>query len=491
MSATPVSITIASSNKVAIANPNQTCLFGTSSSGTVDTPVYIGSVQALTETFGQGPLVDAAASYLTIAGPVYVCRVAEASAGTMGSVTKTAAGAGTGTVADNSSDPTNRFAVQIQIKQTGTIAAGTMRYRYSTDGGNNWSATLVGPSAGGGSASVSLGTTGIAVTLADGAGPTTGFISGDLFEFSTTPPTYDTSGLTDAVTALIQAPDINVRRIHAVGTDGATFHSTLISLVATARAGYKYFRVLEESDNQGSGESVTTWQAGVLTDFTTQSDTTCVIAGWQPMLLSVQQDGINQQRTVPIAWSVGPRIQEIDLGQDPGRAPSIEGPLPQTIVDSSNPILQDGRLYLGLQDMGISYGQSYVGLQGLYSAGAFTRIANPTSVWYWLARCQVIDLVCEVCYKAALAYVITDVSANADGTITEQAAVSIENDMNQAVVAAVVSSSPQRVSPSDSGEYVTVDRSNDIVTTGELIITVSLIPRGFIKTVSLTIGYKI
>jgi hypothetical protein len=141
--------------------------------------------------------------------------------------------------------------------------------------------------------------------------------------------------------------------------------------------------------------------------------------------------------------------------------------------------------------MGFSFGQSYVGLQGLYSAGAFTRIANPSSVWYWLARCQVIDLVCEVCYKAALAYINTDVSANADGTITEQAAQSIEQDLNQAVVEAVVSSSPQRVSPSASGQYVTVSRTNDIVTDGELIVTVSLIPRGFIQTVSLTIGYQI
>lgn len=488
MSATPVTVTVTGGGAAALPVTNSTCLFGISSSGTAATPTSVGSISALTTTFGQGPLVDAAALYLQITGqPVYVCRVTQNAVGTMGAVTKTAAGAGTGTVANNSSSPVNAYSVVIVITTTGTVAGTSFAFKYSTDGGNNYSAITAG------AASITLGTTGISLTFADGGGPTTGFIAGDVFTFTTVAPTYSTGGLTTAVHALIDNAIIRVRRIHAVGTNGANFHSTLITLAGTTGFNaYKYFRALEESDDLGAGpESVSAWQTGVLTDFATQSNRVVVIAGYQQTLLQTQQDGVNQQRNVPIAWSVGPRIAALDISQDPGQAPSIDGPLPDTVVNTTYPIRQDGRLYTAFEGMGFTYGQSYVGLDGLYCAGGFTRIANSTDVYYRLARCQVVDMVCEQMYQAVLAYLNTSVSANADGTISEQAAQSIEARLNQVVIDTCINVTPQRVSPISSGQYVIVDRTNNIVNTSELKITVVLIPRGFINTVALTIGYRL
>jgi hypothetical protein len=493
MSANPVTITVSPNPGTPLPIQNSTCLFGICSSGTAATPALVGSVLSLTSTYGQGPLVDAAAQYLQITGqPVYVCRVAQTSAGTMGSVTKVGAGSGTGTVSDNSSVPVNKFSFVLVVTTSGTVAAGTFKYKYSTDGGNNYSAITSGPTNGSGSANVSLGTTGVSITFADGGGPTTGYVAGDVFTWETTWPTYSTGNLTTAVQALIDSPTIRVRRIHAAGTNGASFHATLISLAGTtAFNAYKYFRALEESDDQGSGESVSTWQAGVLTDFATQSNRVVVIAGWQQTLLQTQQDGVSQQRTVPIAWSVGPRIAAIDLSQDPGQSPSISGPLPNTVVDSTYPIRQDGRLYTAFEGQGVSYGQSYVGLAGLYSAGAFTRVANSSDVYYWLARCQVIDLICEQLYQGALQYINTNQQANADGTIAEQAAQAIESSLNQLVIQSVVNTSPQRISPDPNNSYVTVDRTNNIVTSGELRVTVTVTPRAFVRTVNITIGYAL
>ena len=493
MSATPVSVTVTNNVRAPLPITNGTCLFGICSSGTAASPASVGSISALTATYGQGPLVDAAALYLQITGqPVYVCRITQTSNGGMGAVTKTAAGAGTGTVADNSSQPVNKFAVVIVITTSGTVAAGTFKYKYSTDGGNNYSAIIAGPTSGGGSANVSLGTTGISLTFADGGGPTTGYIAGDIFTFDTTWPLYNTSNLQTAVQALIDSPTIRVRRIHAVGTLGGNFHATLITLAGTtAPNGYKYFRAIEESDDQGGGESVSTWQAGVLSDFSTTSNRTCVIAGFQQTLLQTQQDGINQQRRVPIAWSVGPRIAAVDISQDPGMAPSIEGPLPDTVVDSTYPIAQDGRLYTAFENLGISYGQSYVGLQGLYSAGAVTRLANSNDVYYWLKRCQVIDLLCEQLYAGVLAYLNVSLQVNSDGTIAEQAAQAIESDLNKIVVDSVVNTVPQRISPTAGNAYVTVDRTNNLITTQQLRISVEVTPQAMVQTISLSIGYAL
>lgn len=486
MSANPITVVVTDNTGATLPITNSTCLFGISSSGTAATPTLVGSVQDLTSTFGQGPLVDAAALYLQIsAQPVYVCRVAQNAAGTMSSVTTTRIGSSTGTVVNNSSVPTNAFSVIIVITATGSVAATSFQYKYSVDGGNNYSAILQG------AASVSLGTTGIALTFADNAGPVY-FSAGDVFTFTTTSATYSTSTLTTAVTALINSPTIRVRRAHCVGTNGGSFHATLISLATTAYNGYKYLRFLEESDDLGAGpETVSAWQAGVLTDFATQSNRICVIAGYQQTLLQVQQDGVNQQRNVPIAWSVGPVIAAGDICQDPGRAPSIRGPLPDTVVDSTYPIRQDGRLYTAFEGQGITYGQSYVGLQGLYCAGGFTRIANSTDVFYRLARCQVLDLACDITYAAMLAYLNVELVANADGTISEGAAQAIEQDLNNKLASALVNVSPQRISPSASGSYAVVDRSNNVVTTSELRVTISFTPLAYVGTVSVTIGYSL
>lgn len=486
MSATPITFSVTNNTGASLPITNSTCLFGISSSGTAATPTNVGSIQALTSTFGQGPLVDAAALYLQITNqPVYVCRVTQSTAGAMGSVTTTRIGTSTGTVVNNSSVPLNAFSVIIVITTTGTVAATSFQYKYSTDGGNNYSAITQGAGA------VTLGTTGIILTLADNAGPTC-FEAGDIFSFTTTAAAYNTSNLTTAINALIASPNISVRRGHCVGTNGASFHATLISLATTAFNAYKYLRFIEESDDLGAGpESVTAWQAGVNTDFLTQSNRTCVIAGYQQTLLQTQQDGVNQQRNVPIAWSVGPVIAAGDVSQDPGRAPSIQGPLPDTAVDSTYPIRQDGRLYTGFEGMGITYGQSYVGLQGLYCAGGFTRIANSTDVYYRLARCQVLDLACEITYSAMLAYPNVALTANANGTISESAAQAIEQDLNNKLSAALVNVSPQRVSPTPSGSYAVVDRSNNIVTTSQLRVTITLIPLGYVSSVSVTIGYAL
>lgn len=488
MSSTPVSITVAGSRGATLPDENLTAFFGICSTGT-STTTRIGSIRALTDGFGQGPLIDAAALYIAqTKKSCYIGKVAQNAAGTMGSVTKTAAGAGTGTVADNSSAPVNKLDVVIIITTTGTVAGTSFRYKYSTDGGNNYSAIQSG------AASVSLGTTGIALTFADGGGPTTGFIAGDVFTFSTVAPTFSTSGLTTAVTAMINDQNIRVRRIHVVAPGGgSSFHATAITLAGTTGpASYKYFRVLEDSDDLAAGpESVSTWQAGVLADFATQSNRCVVIAGFQQTILPVQQDGINQQRNVPISWVVGARIASLDLVEDPGKAPSIDGPLQNIVVDSAYPIRQDGRLYTAFEGFGITYGQSYIGLDGLYCAGGFTRIANSTDVYYRLGRCQVIDYVCEVAYLASLAYINVQIPAKSDGTIAEQAAQAIEADFNKKIADAVVNTSPQRVSPPEDGVFFTVDRTNNIVTTEQLKGTLSLLPVGYVGTVSLTVGYNI
>lgn len=490
MSATPITATVLPGTRAPLPVSNATLVIGAASAGTDNAIVKISSTSELLEEFAAastapGPLCHCAAMYLSIAkSPLYCMRINDSAAGVMGSVTKTAAGAGTGTVANNSSVPVDAFSVIIEILSTGTVTAGTFTYRYSLDGGDNYTGTIQGPTNGGGSSNVSLGTTGISVTFADGGGPTTGFLDGDLFSFSTTAPGWGTSDLQAALDAFI-ASEYRIRRIHVVGVSSTTLHAAIITRLTTAFNSYKYTRLIEESDDQGGGESVATWAASVISDYSTANNRTVVAAGWIETSLVLNQDNLALQLRRPIAWTIGPRQAAIDVSQDAGAV--VDGPLTGVVVSDTYPFAQDGRLATTFEGRGITYAQSYIGRSGIYAAGVFTR-SDGADASHRLAHGQVLDVLLETMYDQLLDYINTNVPANSDGTITEAAAASIEAQLNAAVEQSVVQVTPQRISPSDNRSYCVVDRANVISSTHQLRVTLAYQQRPFIDSVALYVS---
>lgn len=490
MSATPITVTVQQGTRAALPVSNATLIIGPASAGTDNAIVRVSSTSELLEEFAAsstapGPLCHVAALYLAEKNvPVYCCRINDSVSATMGSVTKTAAGATNGSVANNSSAPVDAFSVIIEILSTGTVTAGSFTYRYSLDGGDNYTGIIQGPTNAGGSANVNLGTTGISVTFADGSSPT-GYTDGDLFSFSTTSPGWSTSDLQAALDAWISS-DIRVRRIHVVGVSSSTIHAAIVArLGINAFNGYKYARAIEETDDQGSGESVSTWAASVLSDYGSTNNRTVVIPGWIETQLALKQDDLNLQLRRPLAWSVGPRQAAIDVSQDAGAV--SDGPLNRIVVSDTYPFAQDGRLYTGFEGRGYTYAQTYIGRSGVYCAGAFTR-SDAADSSHRLAHGQVLDVLLETMYDILLDYINTNVAANSDGTISEVSAAPIEARLNEAVEQVVVNVSPQRISPSDSRSYCVIDRSNVIATTKQLKVTLSYQQRPFIDTVALVVS---
>ena len=74
------------------------CFVGTSEKGPLGEVRAVSSPAALVDTYGEGPLSEAVAYALSIAGgPQYVCRVTGSIAGAAGAVTATRIGTSTGT----------------------------------------------------------------------------------------------------------------------------------------------------------------------------------------------------------------------------------------------------------------------------------------------------------------------------------------------------------------------------------------------------------
>lgn len=487
MPATPITVNISSNGtRAALPVSNATLVMGTCSSGTDNQLVSVGSTSALTSTFGQGPLVQLAAQYLSIAkAPIYCMRVNDSVAATMSAVAYTRVGASTGTVTNNASAPVDAFSVIIEILSTGVV--GTATYRYSLDGGDNYSGTLVT------AAGVTLGSSGIILTLADGGGPTTGFEDGDLITFTTTAPGYSSSDLTAAMTAF-QNSSVRVRRIHPATTSvtSSTLYAGIRTSLNSLETAYKYCMVILESDDRSAGpEAVATWQAGVLSDFATDDDRVQVIGGWHEVsyVLPIGNDAIQMRR--PAAWVIGPRQASLDVSEDAG-AVNL-GSLQNAVLDTpsaSNPtgLDIDGRLFTAFEGRGITTVQTYLGRTGIYCGGAFMRVQS-TNDFYRVAHRQVMDVACETLYDILLDYINTNVGTNSDGTILEQEAKAIELRLNEAIEATLVKVTPQRISPASNGQYATVDRTNIITTTEQLQVTVALTSRPFIGSITLNIGF--
>jgi len=490
MSATPITVTVLPGSRAPLPVSNATLIIGAASAGTDNAIVRVSSTSELLAEFATastapGPLCHLAALYLGISkAPVYCMRINDSVSATMGSVTKTAAGATNGSVANNSSAPVDAFSVIIEILSTGTVAAGSFTYRYSLDGGDNYTGTMQGPSNGGGSASVNLGTTGISVTFADGSSPT-GFTDGDLFSFTTTAPGWATSDLQAALDAWI-ASDVRVRRIHVIGVSSSTIHAAIVArLGINAFGAYKYARAIEETDDQTSGESVSTWGAAVRSDYGSTNNRTVVMPGWIETSLLLRQDDLALQLRRPIAWTIGPRLSSVDVSVD-GGAVNL-GPLQQIVLSDTYPFAQDARSYTAFEGRGYTTAQTYVGRSGVYCSGVFTR-SDAADASHRLAHGQVLDVLLETMYDILLDYINTSVSANADGTITESAAASIEARLNSAVEQTVVNVSPQRISPSDDRSYCIVDRSNIIASTKELRVTLTYQQNPIIASVALYVS---
>ena len=135
----------------------------------------------LVSDHGQGPAVEAACNLLNYVPMIRFCRVAQGSAGSLGSVTKSGSGPN---ISDNSSTPYDRYELKIQITTGGAL--GTARFRYSLDGGRTYSGVIVLPSGG----AVTIANTGIALTAASGT-----YVAGDTYTATTAAPTFTSTQL--------------------------------------------------------------------------------------------------------------------------------------------------------------------------------------------------------------------------------------------------------------------------------------------------------
>lgn len=438
---------------------------GVSSKGPVNQVVSVATLADLQDTFGTGPLVEAAAVALAIAGgPIYLVRVNASVAGSIGSVTASRVGSSDGTLVVTGT-PNDRYEVIVEITRSGSVAGAGAAFRYSLDGGDTWSAEKAL------AASYVLENTGLTLTFTDGAANPT-FEAGDRFVVETTAPAMSLAGLNDALTALLADPR-EWGFVHVVGAASAAVFAAVNAKLAEAEASQHYaFAVLEARD-MTSGESESAWMNALLTEFADSASTrVAVVAGHAEIISPLT--GRVQRRS--LAWPYTGRLSAIPISEDPARV--ARGPVPGIVS-----LYHDEARRVGLDSAGFTTFRTFTGLTGYYVTNG--RMKAPEGSDFDLVQTRrVMDAACRIAVNAARRFLGESVRVDDAGLIDERDAQRIEGYVKGQLEAALVG--PGQVSAVD----VVLGRASNVLSSRSTTLTVRVRPLGYLKWIEVQIGFE-
>ncbi len=468
---------------------------GTFESGTANVPTLIGSQRQLKDTFGtNGPGNDTVGRILDLSGgPVLVTRTTSSTAATYGQasmVSSVSPGANNaiGTLVVTSA-PKNDFAIVVNIIVAGVagILAGTT-FQYSLDGGKTFSPTIAA------AASVALGSSG--VTLEFGTGVTNIYTAGATYTGTSKAAHYSAADITTALNAV----DVSVipfdffvfageaATAAAAVTIAATITARLASYATPAKD--KYFRAI-----MGAGEGT---PASVVTAWSAVTDVRLAVTQGKaraPVSFNAVGRSLPHLPTLIFAAErASGNVMSTDLAQTAGAA-SV-GPLSGASEPSQNEFLAPA----GLDDIRIGTLRTWPnGLNGVFLTNVWLK-GNPGTDFEFWQHGRMMDETCKVVSSVAAQLSSSNAVCKADGTgqLLEFSARQIEAKFQRAIDNAIGSAirgvGPTTIDGSTghlSDVKAQVDRTNNVLTTKTLIVTVSLVPRPYFKQVTVTLSYRL
>lgn len=438
---------------------------GVASAGPVNQVVSVANLDDLQNTFGVGPLVEAAAIALALAGgPVYLVRVNASVAGTASAVTATRVGSSSGTVSVSGS-PNDAYEVIVEITRTGSVAGNDAAFRYSLDGGDTWSAekALV--------ASYALENTGLTLTFTDGAG-TVKFEKGDRFAFATTAPGYTLTDLNNALSALLADPR-EWGFVHVVGAASATVFAAVDTKMNEAQTAQRYaFAVLEARD-MASGETESAWMNALLTEYGSSASTRVAVVAGHAEVMSPITGRIHRRS---LAWPYTGRLSAIPISEDPARV--ARGPVPGIVS-----LYHDEARNTGLDPAGFTTFRTFTGLTGYYVTNG--RMKAPGGSDFDLVQNRrVMDAACRIAVNAARRFLNEAVRVDGAGLIDERDAQRIEGYVKGQLEAILVAQGHA------SAVDVVLDRATNVLSTRSATLTVRVRPLGYLKWIEVQVGFE-
>lgn len=406
---------------------------------------------------GYGPLPEMVCHYLGVAGgQVYAMPLNPSTAGTNTAVSHVGSGGGTVAV---SGTPNDSYSMVVKIIVAGAL--GVAQFQWSQDGGLNYSATWLVPSGG----TFVIPHTGLTLTFAST------FVANDLYIFSSTAPGFTVTDVQNAFAALV-ASGKSFGFIHLVGpassvAGSASMAAALETLLLSMQNTYFIY-------THTIMECASDTDANIASAF---ASTTCtrvmVCAGFEQVTSSIPGSGT---LTRSIAFSAGAREAKVPEQNHLGRVQ--DGNLPGVTA-----ILRNEEVTANLDSLNFTTARTLRGETGFFITSGH-MLTGPGSDFASSQNRRVMDLACTVARAASLKYLNDTIRVKkSDGTIAEVQASTIENDINGRLASAVVG--PGAAVAAD----VVVDRTNNVLITKQLNLTVRITPNGYAEHIAMDIGF--
>lgn len=439
-------------------------VMGTSSAGTANTLYPITSAEQLAAV-GYGPGPEAVKHLVDEGALVYFMPLTKGTAGSNSSVTQPS---GTPPEVAVTGTPYDSYDAKVKITLGGAV--GTAKFMYSLDGGETWSPEILT------AASYPVPTTGLTLTFAAGT-----YVLNDVYVFTSTAPYYSTTNLGTAFDAALADPrEWGLAYVVGVAagateSDKATALAGVISAVATkmaaAETAKRYARAIVEAPNfADSGAALISAAASIA-----QTRIACV-TGFGRVLSPLT----GRKNLVNVARVVVSRLGRKPIGKDPSQilAEAGTGPLPGALISLSH----DERKTPGLDAARFVTARTCVGLAGLYLTN-FPLLSAPGSDFKYLQHGQIIDNACKVGRNALLPYLSRDLDLQANGTLDEGQAQDIDEAVDGAVRASLVT-------PGHANDCsATVNRTDDVLTTEKLRVKLRVQPKAYPKAIEFEVGF--
>ena len=387
------------------------------------------------------------------------------------------------TVPSFTSSPVDTYnAVTVAISTAGAV--GTMAFTYALDGVNASSAIVS-------SASYAIPGTGLVLGFSGT------FTAGDTYSFQSAGPTWTSGDLTTAINALNGSllNQATYSQVCVLGTKAssaawATEVATLESAVASLAANGVF--VVFYSGGPTVGTVLP--NAGSITVDSADTDST-VITARQGMsaqdvvpcagdwLMTSSVSGVQFRRNA--SWAAAARAAKVAASQDIGAA-SDGG------ITSAIKLYRDENATQGFFNAGITCLRTFsgLGLGGVYVTRGLTGTTS-TSDYYLLANSRVIKQAQAITRQFLLPYINTKVPTvtrnNIAGTVREDFAQKLESKLGGVLFAQLVASNPQNA----VAVSVQCVRTNNIYTTGQLQVIVSVQPYAYSPYVQGTVGMTV
>jgi len=379
----------------------------------------------------------------------------------------TVVGSGTAGWVTQASSPIDGYSVLVTIGAAGGLGAGT--FTYSLDGGNSNSAAIQIPSGG----VYVIPATGIILTFAST------FVAGDTYAMACVTAGFGTTDIGNTMNTLAAGSQIwfgvHVAGQGSTSAGAASMTATVESSLDSMATAFRYAMGIVEC-TQAENSDTTVFAA-----FASTVAARVMVCYSDVLHLSSLFRGREIRRNLGVA--IASRLAATQPSEDPGFVGSSLGSLANVVAIYRN----EATLAQSGSANRFTCATTRPTKAGYYCETGNT-MANYGSDFTPVTNRRVMDIACSVGVGVAVNQLNADLLTNpANGTVDDREATRLEGVMNQALAARLIN----KAIPDVTAAFSQINRTNNILSTEQLLWSIQIVPKAKVKTIALTLGFTI